>query len=254
LNQHPEFCAVYGDGIYCDVNGEILKKFSEYRIGDITGNVYDTLISSSFFGTGANVMIRREIIEKFQLRYDENIYWCQDLDFYIRVAERCSFGIVDSIIVWYRMHSMNMTMSSSEERRLDSLIRTKNKVLSSPRFELVALPSKRIFFLQFLKSDLYGRLDVQEAVIRNRNFLSLPKKDQAEIIRLVANQYLSLGSHQKFAKSWLKKAWHLAPMDAKNLLSVVLVSLNPALVKFIMEWRQRNIDHGISTRSPFEQI
>ncbi len=95
LENHPEFGAVYGDGIYCDVNGNALRRFSEYRIGNVTGDVYDTLITSPFFGTGANVTIRREIIEDSQIRYDDNIFWCQDLDFYIRVAEKCSFGLVE---------------------------------------------------------------------------------------------------------------------------------------------------------------
>jgi glycosyltransferase involved in cell wall biosynthesis len=254
LNQHPQFGTVYGDGVYCDENGKSLKRFSEYRIGAVTGDVYETLINAPFFGTGANVMIRREIIEKFQLRYDEKIFWCQDLDFYIRVAERCGFGIVDSIIVWYRIHRMNMTMSAPAGRRLESLIRTKNKVLTSPRFELASLSAKKWFFLLFLKSDLHGRVDDQEAVIRNKNFLSLPSKAQAEIMRLVANKYLSLGSHQKFAKDWLKRALHLAPLDAKTLLSVMLVSLNPSLLKFVMGLRQGRSDPSVSNQSPFEFI
>jgi glycosyltransferase involved in cell wall biosynthesis len=254
LNQHPEFGTVYGDGIYCDVDGNPLKRFSEYRVGDVTGDVYDTLVAAPFFGTGANVMIRRELIEKFQLRYDEMVFWCQDLDFYIRLAENCSFGIVPSTIVWYRIHRMNMTMSTPEGRRLESLIRTKYKVLSSSRFERAGLESKKSFFFQFLKSDLYGRLDDQETVAGNKNFQSLPKKDQAEIMRLVANQYLSFGSNQKFAKDWLKRAWHLAPRDAKNLLSVTLVSLNPGLVKFLMGWRQRRNNQSVSNHSPFEFI
>jgi glycosyltransferase involved in cell wall biosynthesis len=254
LNGHLEFGTVYGDGIYCDVDGKMLKRFSEYRIGNVSGDVYETLITAPFFGTGANVMIRREITEEFQLRYDERIFWCQDLDFYIRVAERCSFGIVDSITVWYRIHKMNMTMSAPEGRRLESLIRTKNKVLSSPRFELAGEASRKAFFLNLLKSDLYGRLEEQERVIINKNFISLPKKDQAEVMRLVANQYLLYGSHQKFAKDWLKRALHLDPFDAKTLLSVILVSLNPSLVKCIMGWRQRRNDQSISNRSPFEFI
>jgi glycosyltransferase involved in cell wall biosynthesis len=254
LNDHPEYGTVYGDGVYCDVNGKMLKRFSEYRIGDVTGDVYDTLIFASFFGTGANVMIRREIIEKFQIRYDEKVFWCQDLDFYIRVAERCSFGVVDSIIVWYRIHDNNMTMSSPEGRRLEGAIRTKNKVLSSPRFERTGISSRKAFFLKLLKSDLYGRLEEQEAVIHNKNFLSLPKKDQAEILRLVANQYFLFGSHQEFAKDWLKRAMHLAPFDLKTLLSVTLVSINPSFVKYIMRWRQRRNDQSILNRSPFEFI
>jgi len=254
LKDHLEFGAVYGDGIYCDVHGKTLKHFSEYRIGNITGDVYDTLVTAPFFGTGANVMIRREILEKYQISYDETIFWCQDLDFYIRVAENCSFGIVESNIVWYRIHQANMTMSAPEGRKLESLIRTKKKVLLSSRFEGTKLPAKNAFFRQFLVVDLYGRLDDQEAVIKNKNFLSLPQKDQAEIMRRVANQYLSLGRNTGFAKDWLSRALHLAPFDVKTMLSAILTLLNPELVKLILGWRRRRNDQNISNHSPFEFI
>jgi glycosyltransferase involved in cell wall biosynthesis len=254
LKDHLEFGAVYGDGIYCDVNGKPLKHFSEYRIGNVTGDVYDTLVTSPFFGTGANVMIRQEILEKYQIRYDETIFWCQDLDFYIRVAENCSFGIVDSIIVWYRIHQANMTMSAPEGRKLESLIRTKKKVLLSSRFEGTSLPAKNAFFHQFLMVDLYGRLDDQEAVIKNKSFLSLPQKDQAEIMRLVANQYLSLGRNTEFARDWISRAFHLAPFDVKTMLSALLALLNPELIKLILGWRRRRNDQNISNHSPFEFI
>jgi glycosyltransferase involved in cell wall biosynthesis len=254
LKNHPEFGTVYGDGFYCDVNEKILKRFSEYRIGNITGDVYDTLITSSFFGTGANVMIRREILEKFHIRYDETIFWCQDLDLYIRVAEKCMFGLVDSMIVWYRIHKTNMTMSAPHGRRLESLIRTKNKVLSSVRFETTRLSAKTSFFLQFLRADLQGRPDDQTAILKNKIFLSLPKSHQARIIRLVANQYLSLGKNEEFVKDWLIKAWRLSPLDMKIVLSILLSSLNPSLVKRIMGWWRQRTNRGVSNHSPFEYV
>lgn len=253
LNNHPEFGAVYGDGFYCDENGMILKRFSEYRIGNVSGDVYDVLIQTPFFGTGANVMIRREVLENFHIRYDVSIFWCQDLDLYIRVAEKCEFGVVDSLIVWYRIHKANMTMSAPQGRRLESLMRTKHKVLSSPRFELVQIPSKVAFFFQFLTVDLQGQPSDQETVIIERSFLSLPKPEQAKLMRLVGNQYL-LGEKTRFAKDWLLRAWRTAPFDVKTLLSVIVANLSPALVKFIVGWWRRSHGHNIVNRSPFEMV
>lgn len=154
LEAHPELGAVYCDGYYCGSSGEILKRFSDNRSGNPTGDIYDALIISSVFGAGSPVMIRRAILHQHGLRYDESIVWCQDWDFYIRVSEWASFGYVDSPSVYYRLHESNMTLTMPEGRRLQSLIRTGRKVLDSARFTAVPLPQKRAFFYRFLVHDL----------------------------------------------------------------------------------------------------
>ena len=111
LNQEHEIGVVYGDGIYCDVDGKPLMSFSENRVGDVVGDVYDVIISAPFFGTGGNVMVRRDVFENYHIRYDESLVWCQDYDIYIRIAEKVAFGVIGTAIIWYRLHEANMTMS-----------------------------------------------------------------------------------------------------------------------------------------------
>jgi glycosyltransferase involved in cell wall biosynthesis len=252
LTEHPEYGVVYGDGYYCDVTGKLLQHFSNYRIENVCGDVYDILITSPFFGTGANVMVRREVFEKNRIRYDEAIVWCQDYDIYIRIAEQASFGVVDTVTVWYRLHEANMTMSMPQGRRLESLIRTKFKVLNSPRFTRVATPSKINFFSQFLVYDLERRLEDQMTLIDNPYFQILPKPQQARLLRLAANHYLLIGQHIEFARDWLRRAWALAPFDPKTGSALVLAHLHPDLTKLIVKWwRQAGLREG-AHQSPFE--
>jgi hypothetical protein len=147
-----------------------------------------------------------------------------------------------------------MTMSAGNGRRIESLIRTKNKVLVSPRFEKVSTSYKESFYTQFLKNDLIWRLDAQENVVKSVVFQSLPKRSQGKIMGSVANQYLLLGKNVDFAKDWLIRAWHLDPFNIKTIVGLVLASLNPKVVKPVLGWLDRRKKLEIVESSPFEYI
>ncbi len=118
LNHNPNFGAVYGDGNYCNEVGENLLKFSEHMPNGISGDVYDMLIVSPFYGTGATVLIRKSTLDQNKIVYDETIFWCQDWDFYIRVAANATFGYVNTITIQYRLHGEGMTLAMPEGNRL----------------------------------------------------------------------------------------------------------------------------------------
>jgi hypothetical protein len=242
LKEYPDFGAVYGDGFYCNVEGKFLKRFSEYRPTNFSGDVFDYLITNPFYGTGANVLVRRQVFDTHQIRYDESIVWCQDWDIYIRIAAKAMYGVVDTPTIWYRLHEANMTMSMAKKQQRDSSIRTRLKVLESPRFASVSLRQKRIFFLQVLQNELYNRLDEQRLVISLPQFQALPKPEQARLLRLMANNYLLKGEHLNFAREWLNKAWALAPFDLKTALVALLVNLSPRLTKPVVKyWHQKSV-------------
>ena len=252
LNEHPELGVVYGDGYYCDAAGRPLKRFSEYRIGSINGDVYDVLIATPFFGTGANVMVRREILERHQLRYDESIIWCQDHDIYIRIAEKTHFGVIENVTIWYRIHTANMTRSTPLGRRLESLLRTKCKVLASSRFTIVQPSHKVMFFDYLLIVDLQDQAEEQMAIMQTAQFRELPKQQQTRIMRLVATHYLLKGKQIEFAKECLQKAWVLTPFDTKTSLIGLLAHLHPVVTRHVMQqWRQLQASKAGTHRSPF---
>jgi len=252
LDTHPEFGVVYGDGVYCDINGNPLMRFSENRVGDVTGNVYDALIATPFFGTGGNVMVRREAFENDHIRYDESIIWCQDYDVYIRIAEQTAFGVIDAVLIWYRLHDTNMTMSMPAGRRLESLIQMKNKALSSRRFSDVSMGSKIKFFHQFLVYDLAFRVNDQKLVIESDHFRALPQSQQARLLRLVANHYLFFGENVEFAGTLLDSSWALDPLSLKTVLTLISARLHPELAKWMLRQWQHWSMQDQKYDSPFE--
>lgn len=253
LDAQPVYDVVYGDGIFCDLDGNQLKRFSELRVGDVSGDVFDVMLSNSFFGTGANVMIRKSAIEKLRLRYDESIVWCQDYDFYLRLAEKCLFGYVDIPTVWYRLHTANMTMTMSTGRRKESLIRVKKKALGTPRFAKTSPTARLNFFYQLLLNDLDDLAD-QVELINHPHFIHLPKKDQAKGIRLLASNYLADRKRLYDVRKLLRKAFFLNPLDIKTFLLFTLSHLDwgPAARAFSY-WRRRNWRDNASS-NPFNQI
>lgn len=251
LEQHRRMGAVYGDGYYCSIDGQPICRFSQNRINGVFGDVYDQLIVSPFFGTGANVMIRRQVLDEQQLRYDESIAWGQDHDFYIRLAERTMFGLIDAIIVWYRIHEANMTMSMSAGRRIEDALRTKYKVLASSRFESVRTPAKASFFRLFLE-ELHGRLEEQAALFRDDRFRSLPARWQARLLRITADNYVMQGELSDTIMSWLDQAGVLDPLNPKTVFIRLMAHVNPKVAaSLVTRWRSFRSSGG-NVRSPLE--
>ncbi len=253
LEQHPEDGAVYGDGIYCDVAGRQVMRFSEYRIGDVMGDVYGTLIATPFFGTGANVLVRCTVLDQYGIYYDESIVWCQDYDFYIRIAAVTTFGVIATPTLWYRLHNANMTMSMTRPQRVESLIATRLKILESPRFAALSVDAKAMFFQSILNQELFGREADQAMFINSAAFRSLPSRKQARIMRFAAHTYLVRGEHLDFARQLLRGSWQRSLLEPQTVIVLALASLNPRLAgRMIRRWQQFRTRDAAPMASPFE--
>lgn len=253
LDVNPQFDIVYGDGIYCDENGNALKRFSDLRTEEITGDVFDVMLSNSFFGTGANVMVRKNALEQHDIRYDETIVWCQDYDLYLRLAEKSLFGYVDSLTMWYRVHQGNMTLTMSSDRRRESFVRTKFKALNSARFSRTLNPQKSYFFYELINHDLNNDVDRQMGLMEHFQFHALSREDQARLMRLCASSHLSARRNIKEARELLRKSWRLNPFDLKTNAVMILAYFNEGTAGWIFNlWRNLRLRNQ-PVYSPFDQ-
>jgi hypothetical protein len=248
---HPEFGVAYGDGQYCNAAGEPVLRFTEHMPSGQQGDVYDTLIVSPFYGTGAAVLVCRQVMDQFQIRYDEAIDWCQDWDFYIRLAEITQFGFTPAIAIFYRLHSSGMTLTMPTGRRLESLLRLRFKVLASPRFLSVPEVQKAAFFYDFLIKDLQGRVNEQKRVFDSPAFQSLSSAQASRLLRMTAIEYLLEQKQINMVKKWLGAAWKRSPLDPKSALAAVLCYLSPNVARKIARRWKHARGHGADV-SPFE--
>lgn len=250
LQQQPAYAACYGDGYYCYESGQPFLKFTAHMPAGQQGDVYDTLVVSPFYGTGATVLIRRQALQEHNIRYDEEIVWCQDWDFYIRLAAVAQFGFTPAITIYYRMHEGGMTMTMPQGRRLESLLRLRQKVLDSARFAQVAPAQQRAFFYDLLVQELQDRVTEQEAIFLATPFSRLPAREQARLLRLTAVKYILQGVHLPVARRWLRLAWRKAPFDPKTAVVTLLSLLSvPLAQKALTIWQGKQ--KGAPVASPF---
>lgn len=254
LEANSQYGVVYGDGIYCSVDGNSIMRFSEYRIGDLEGDVYATLIASPFFGTGGNVLVWRDVLEEHHIRYDESIVWCQDYDFYIRISEHTTFGLIDTITIWYRLHKENMTMSMPKGNRLESLLRLRIKILSSMRFAQVDDYSKYQFFRNLILHDLNSLFNEQVEMLGHPCFQGMEKKRQVQIIRQLATDYLIIRKHIDEVRVLLKRAQQLSPFESKTFILILLGHLQGSLADRLFEYWRRIKLQKHKTLSPLARI
>jgi glycosyltransferase involved in cell wall biosynthesis len=251
LDANPAYGVVYADGVYCNADGVELLTFKEHMPAGVQGDVYDTLIVSPFYGTGASVLVRRDVLARHDIRYDEDIVWCQDWDFYIRLAEKTTFGFVDMVSIRYRLHEGGMTAAMPKGRRLDSLIRLRYKVLASERFGSTVIRQKDAYFYDFLVKDLHQLPEAQAAVFASAAFQSCPGALQGRLMRLVANVYLLEYQHLEMVGVWLRHAWFLSPGDIKTALAFFLFQVHPSLARRIVQAYMKRVNPAGAT-DPFQ--
>jgi glycosyltransferase involved in cell wall biosynthesis len=240
FGERPGADVVYGDGTYVDAQGAPLQRFTELMPAGGAGDVFDTLVVSPFYGTGATVLIRRAVLLRTGQRYDEAIVWCQDWDFYIRLAAGTSWDFAPALSINYRVHEAGMTLSMPSGRRLESLIRLRRKVLAMPRFAEVTAEQRERFFYDVLVRDLDDRVDTQREFLSGPAFAALPPDRRARLLRVVANGYLAGGRHVAAARDWLGAALSANPTDPKTMITWVLARVSPAAARTVVSrWRAK---------------
>jgi glycosyltransferase involved in cell wall biosynthesis len=66
-----------------------------------TGNIYSKLLLKNFIGHGSNILARREAIESVG-EFEPNLNFCEDWDYYLRLAAKWDFILVREPQILYR--------------------------------------------------------------------------------------------------------------------------------------------------------
>ncbi|MFC2043379.1 glycosyltransferase family 2 protein, partial [Chloroflexota bacterium] len=118
LKKNPSFYGVYTDGFYCNENGDRLASLASRRRGPFCGRVFEQAVySSDVFGPPVCVVLRSEIIQKHDLKFDPDIIIGPDWDFFIQFSDISDFGYLEHKTCCYRIHTKNLTSMTSLEKR-----------------------------------------------------------------------------------------------------------------------------------------
>lgn len=96
--QNPELGLVYGwvRSIYPDGRLKYVSRPNK------EGWVYKDLLLNNFQHNGSIQMVKKECFETVGL-FDETLPHCQDYDLWVRIAKKYQFGVINDILVEYRV-------------------------------------------------------------------------------------------------------------------------------------------------------
>lgn len=103
------------------------RLFSGKRVA-FTGDVYTKLLVNNFIGNGSNILVKKEAIDLVG-NFDPSFKSCEDWDYYLRLAAKCSFAVVPEHQILYRksagtISSKGLVMETEGLKVIDKVYQT----------------------------------------------------------------------------------------------------------------------------------
>jgi glycosyltransferase involved in cell wall biosynthesis len=239
MEAHPDVAVAYSDGFICNIAGEPLMRLTEIRAGIAEGFILESVVLSTIIITvPLCTVLRRTAVESQKFRFDQNLGYGTDWDFWIRISRFVQFGYLDELTCKYRVHQTNMTRVSGVAKQRADLLAGRLKVLNADWFDALSIHTQYQFFYNLLILLLPGQLDEQKKILNSSQFLGLPKEQQALILRMVATDYILADQEIDFAIACLQQSAANNPSDRKSKYLSQLISANPSLARAaLLGWR-----------------
>ena len=118
MKAEPCVGLVYAWSVYIDQKGCLIGGFYAF---DLPRNVYATLIFRNFIGSASVPLIRRSCFEHVggytTAHLKHNVQGCEDLDLYLRIAEKYDFRVAKKFLVGYRQSQNTLSSQHSSMAR-----------------------------------------------------------------------------------------------------------------------------------------
>ncbi|MCY7273211.1 MAG: glycosyltransferase [Phormidesmis sp. CAN_BIN44] len=105
LQKNPEAGVAYSWTTFVDAKGTVL--YTQEPVF-YEGNVYPQLFVKNFILNGSNVLVRRQFVEAVG-DFHTSLKYAEDWEFYIRLADLCTFGVVPKHQIIYLRSSQSAT-------------------------------------------------------------------------------------------------------------------------------------------------
>ena len=254
LQNHPDMDAVYTDGFHIDGYGNRMQSLSSQRRGPFEGDIFEEVVrASDVFGPPLCVVLRRSIIEQYQLEFDPDITYAPHWDFFIQYSEVAQFGYLDRCTCLYRIHQKPLSVIPDSRNRLLNLARCREKAVKSRRFSECSQDTRSAVFYDLLVNLLTGFPNRQNMISEWDEFLSLPSDEQSRIYRLMASKAAARGIAREEVYGWLLKSRELNPADRRGVYLSNLYRISPSICRIFLQARRVVLPQNFDV-SPFGSI
>lgn len=230
MEAQPEVDIAYSDGYVCNTSGEPIMRLTEIRENIVEGHILESIVISTIVITvPLCTVLRRSAVESKPFRFDVNISYGTDWDFWIRISRFVKFGYLDELTCKYRVHQTNMTRVNGVAKYRADLLVGRKKVLNAEWFQELSIGTRHQFFYHLLLILLPGQVNEQAKILNSPQFQDLPKGNQAHLLRLIATDYILVNDALDFANSCLQRSVENDPSDFKSKYLAQLMSSSPLL-------------------------
>lgn len=100
LENNPMYAMVYSNMYMMDTNNTVIGKIKDSRG---SGNLFDQLLCGEFFINSLTTLIRKDIYDQ----YEYEPMYIEDLQMWLKIAEKHQIGFVDEYTAFYRTNNAN---------------------------------------------------------------------------------------------------------------------------------------------------
>jgi glycosyltransferase involved in cell wall biosynthesis len=247
LDENREFDVVFTDGYLCDSNNQPLSRLSEHRPGIFTGFILEHLIiNPAVLTVPVCTAFRYSIVKQYDVRFDPQVGYGTDWDFWTQLAVHVKFGYLDVPTCMYRIHETNMTKTATVEKRKSDLVKGRLKVLNAGWFETLPVHTREGFLYYLIIDLLSGFPDKQVEILELPQAKNLSLRSQGRLYRLIGVDLIQKMENRQLAYSFFHKAVQLYPRDFKAQVLLLFARFPLAVILIVIQlWR---FIHRVSAR------
>jgi glycosyltransferase involved in cell wall biosynthesis len=254
LKVHVDHGAVYTNGYHINQTGSFLQPLSTRRRGPFQGRIFEEVVRApDVFGPPGCVVLCSKIVFQNQLRFDTNISYGTDWDFLTQCADLAEFGYLNQFTYLYRVHQTNMTLYTSDQKRVIAWTRCRSKAIKMANFKTCSLDVRRAVFYDLLVELLNGHPGQQSVIIQWPEFTGLPAQAQAQLLRLMASKAIMTGNNYPCIKQWLDLSRKLSEADYRGAWLAWLYRANPWICQLLLRAKAL-LQPKASDTSPFVNL
>lgn len=228
LDNSPDISIAHSDGYVCNESGHIFNLFSKYMFIPPVSDLLEQLAIDNVVNIVDSALTRRSSLEKVDGPFDEGMHGFEDWDLCIRLAAlNEKFFYIEKPTFIYRIHQgqKSSPKSSISDKRRNSLLRSRLKLINSPSFSNFSLNTRRHVFYVTLIDLSRSDFEQQDMIFKCDAFTSLPSVLQSDLIYQTGVNNILIDQQFNIGKQRIIAASQMEPGNLKYTFARALVGM-----------------------------